>query len=297
MPFSVYKRIMKNKQNIVWLLLAPMIIFLICFTLIPLFSSAIDSMFEVSLLNTSSRSFVGLSNYKSIITDTNIQTSFTNTAFYLITALIIESFLGIILALGLQNNFKLRGVIIAILMIPWALPPLVNGILWRFIFDPSNGLWNSILKDIGILETYRIWLNDPLFSKWCVITVHIWKMLPLITILFLARLQTLSEEIIESSKLDGAGVFQRFKTIILPHISPVFFITLAQGTIGAFHLFDEAFVMTGTALDTRSLLIQDYLIAFREYNLGNGMALALVISIIILVLMIGYSKISSKEEK
>lgn len=288
---------MKNKKNIVWLLLSPMIIFLIALTIIPLFSSAIDSMFEVSLLNTSSRAFVGLSNYKSIITDSNIQTSFINTAFYLITALVIESFLGIILALGLQNKFKLRGIIIAILMIPWALPPLVNGILWRFIFDPSNGLWNSILKDIGIIQNYRVWLNDPLFSKWCVITVHIWKMLPLITLLFLARLQTLPEEIIEASKIDGAGAFQRFKTILLPYLSPVFFITLAQGTIGAFHLFDEAFAMTGTALDTRSLLIQDYLIAFREYNLGNGMALALIISIMILILMIGYSKISSKEEK
>lgn len=288
---------MKNKKNIVWLLLSPMIIFLIALTIIPLFSSAIDSMFEVSLLNTSSRAFVGLSNYKSIITDSNIQTSFINTAFYLITALVIESFLGIILALGLQNKFKLRGIIIAILMIPWALPPLVNGILWRFIFDPSNGLWNSILKDIGIIQNYRVWLNDPLFSKWCVITVHIWKMLPLITLLFLARLQTFPEEIIEASKIDGAGAFQRFKTILLPYLSPVFFITLAQGTIGAFHLFDEAFAMTGTALDTRSLLIQDYLIAFREYNLGNGMALALIISIMILILMIGYSKISSKEEK
>ena len=95
---------------------------------------------------------------------------------------------------------------------------------------------------------------------------------------------------------DGAGFWQKFKTIIFPHLRPILFITLAQGAIGAFHLFDEAYAMTGTALDTRSLLIQDYLIAFREYNLGTGMALALIISILILACMFLFAKLSRRQD-
>lgn len=293
---NISKRYLNKKGVLIGICLFPMFVFLIFFTLIPLITAAKDSFFEVSLLDTLSRKFSGLGNYQMVSIDANVQQSLRNTVFYLVVSIFVETVIGISIALIFQNNFRGRGILIAVLMIPWALPPLVNGILWRFIFDPSNGLWNSFLNSIGVIDSYRVWLNDPVFSKWCVIAVHIWKMLPLITVLFIARIQTLPDEIIEASKIDGAGAFQRFITILFPHLKPVLFITMSQGTIGAFHLFDEAFAMTGTALDTRSLLIQDYLIAFREYNLGNGMALALIISVIILLLMAVYSRIGREDE-
>lgn len=121
-------------------------------------------------------------------------------------------------------------------------------------------------------------------------------MLPLIVVIFLAKLQTLPEDRIEAARMDGANYWQCFCHIIFPFIKPVLVITLAEGTISAFHLFDEAYIMTGTAMDTRSLLIQNYLVAFREMNLGSGMALSTLISLFSILLMAIYIKLGGKNQ-
>lgn len=263
-----------------------MMAFLIGLVIIPLIITIKDSLYQVSLLDTGKRTFAGLSNYVQLFYDENVRRAFLNTSFYVIAALISESFFGILIAAALKERFKFRGIIIASLILPWALPPLVNGIMWKLIFDPSIGMINSFLMKIGVLNEPFIWLNNPSISKLCIIIVHVWKMLPLISIIFMAKMQTIPEEWLEAATLDGSGKCKRFFTIILPNIKNTFFITLSQGCIGAVHLFDEPYSMTGTASDTRSILIQDYLTAFREYDLGKGMALALVISFSLLVTML-----------
>lgn len=276
---------MKKRNQKLYLWLLPMLIFLISLVILPLLMTIRDSLFEVSLLDTEQKTFAGVSNYKKIFTDKNVIQGFINTSFYVITALLAETILGVLIAVGLNRKSRMRGVLVAILILPWALPPLVNGIMWKLIFEPTSGMINSALMKIGLMETPFIWLNNPELSKICIIIVHIWKMLPLISIIFMAKMQTIPEEIMEASALDGSGRIKQFFTMTLPNIRNVLLITLTQGCIGAFHLFDEPYSMTGTASDTRSLLIQDYIIAFREYDLGKGMALALVISFSLLLVM------------
>lgn len=262
-----------------------MVVVLFGLVLAPLTISLKDSLFQVSLLDTSNRVFVGLANYVQLFQDSNVQRAFINTSFYVVVALSLESVLGVLIALALKDNFRFRPVIIAFLILPWALPPLVNGIMWKLIFDPTIGMINSFLINAGFLNEPFVWLNNPSISKVCIIGVHVWKMLPLVSIIFLARMQAIPDEWLEAAVLDGAGKIKRFFTIILPNLKATFIITLSQGCIGAVHLFDEPYAMTGTASDTRSVLIQDYLVAFREFNLGEGMALALVISFSLIVVM------------
>lgn len=284
----------KRERPFLWLL--PMLFFLVFFVAFPLCITTIDSLYQVDLRHMDQRVFIGLANYSRLIQEKIVQTAFCNSLFYLIFSLLAETVLGIALALALKENFRGRGMLLAILILPWALPPLVNGIIWRLILDPSYGMWNDVLLKLGLIESYRVWLNDPHWSKWLITLVHVWKTLPLITIVFLAKLQTLPEDILEAAKMDGAGYWRRFYHIVFPFIKPVLAITLAQGTISALHLFDEAYILTGTALDTRSLLIENYLIAFREMNLGAGMALSLLISVLALILMGIYIKVGGRME-
>ena len=269
--------IWKKRQYFIWLI--PMLLFLVGLVVIPLVVTIIDSLYRVNLLDMNGRVFVGVQNYIKLFSDSNVIRSLVNTSFYVTVALIVETFLGILVAVALKEKFCLRGIIIAVLILPWALPPIVNGIMWKLIFDPTIGMINSILMKTGIITGPFIWLNNPEISKICIVIVHIWRMLPLISIIFLAKMQTIPIEILEAASLDGANKRGQFFTMILPNIKSVLLITLSQGCIGAFHLFDEPYSMTGMASDTRSILIQDYLIAFREYELGKGMALAMVISI------------------
>ena len=264
--------IWKKRQYFIWLI--PMLLFLVGLVVIPLVVTIIDSLYRVNLLDMNGRVFVGVQNYIKLFSDSNVIRSLVNTSFYVTVALIVETFLGILVAVALKEKFCLRGIIIAVLILPWALPPIVNGIMWKLIFDPTIGMINSILMKTGIITGPFIWLNNPEISKICIVIVHIWRMLPLISIIFLAKMQTIPTEILEAASLDGANKRGQFFTMILPNIKSVLLITLSQGCIGAFHLFDEPYSMTGMASDTRSILIQDYLIAFREYELGKGMALA-----------------------
>jgi len=284
----------KSKCPLLWLF--PMLLFLVLFVALPLCVTTFDSLYQVNLRHLDQRLFIGLGNYSRLFQEKVVQTAFGNSLFYLGISLLAETILGIALALALKENFHGRGILLAILIIPWALPPLVNGIIWRLILDPSYGMWNDFLLRIGLIDSYRVWLSDPYWSKWLITLVHVWKTLPLIAIVFLAKLQTLPEDILEAAKMDGAAYWQRFRHIIFPFIKPVLSITLAQGTISALHLFDEAYIMTGTALDTRSLLIENYLIAFREMNLGTGMALSLLISVAALILMAIYIKVGGRME-
>ncbi|TQQ84922.1 sugar ABC transporter permease [Peptacetobacter hominis] len=277
---------MKKKEKQLYLWLIPMVIFLAGFVLAPLIVTIKDSFFSVSLLNMNDKEFVGMVNYINLFKDRNVIKAFSNTSFYLITALIAETLLGLIFAYILKEKFKGHGIAVAILILPWALPPLVNGIMWKLIFDPSIGMINTFLMKLGIISDAIIWLNNPKLSKICIILVHVWRMVPLITIIFMAKMKSIPKEVFEAATIDGASKIKQFFTIILPSVRSVFIITLVQGCIGAFHLFDEAYSMTGIAYDTRSLLIQNYLTAFREYDLGKGMALSLVISFSLIVVMI-----------
>lgn len=282
------------KAPYLWLL--PLLVAMMFFVIVPLCITTIYSLFQVSLRDIGQHTFVGLENFFDLFINKDVLNSLANSLFYLLFSLLAETVFGILLALALKDRFKYRGLILAIMIIPWALPPLVNGIIWRLILDPSYGMWNDILYSIGMIDGYKVWLNNPDWSKWLVTLVHVWKMLPLIVVIFLAKLQTLPEDIIEAAKIDGANYGQRFFNIILPFLKPILVITLAQGTISAFNLFDEAYIMTGTALDTRSILIQDYLICFREMNLGSGMALSLIISLLSLFFMFIFTKIGGRRK-
>lgn len=221
--------------------------------------------------------FVGLSNYSDLLNDPTTRSTFVHTLFYVAIALTLEISGGLVIAVVLYRAFRGRGIVLAVLIMPWALPSVVSGVLWQRIFAPDNGLLNSILVNLHILHKPEVWFA----SGWAIpfITlVHVWGVLPLIALILLAGLQSIPEEVYAASAVDGATPLRQFVHITLPLLRPALVVAVIVGLIQAITIFDEIYVLNGTALNTASVLIQVYNIAFVDADFAHGTALAFIVA-------------------
>ena len=186
--------------------------------------------------------------------------------------------LGIFVAVTLRRLFPGRGIVLAILVLPWALPSVVSGVLWRRVFDPDNGLLNSLLLKLHLIHEPHVWLAGGRWAIAFITIVHVWGVLPLVSLIFLAGLQSIPEELYNASSVDGAGGWRQFRHITLPLLRPSIAVALTIGTLLAIAIFDEVYVLNGTALNTRSILIQVYTTTFVEADFAHGMALAFLLA-------------------
>lgn len=267
-----------------YLLILPIVILMLGLVFYPAVVTFIDSFKSMKLTRPDDIQFVGLSNYIQLLTDADVLQAFINTSWYFLLAVVLEVIGGLVFALVLEKKFRGRGIVLAAVILPWAFPPVVNSAIWKWIYDPTYGVFNDILLRIGMIDSYQPMLAEPGLAVMLIMIVHIWKMIPLVTIILLAVLQTIPDDLHQAAQIDGASWRQRFLYITLPLLKPAIVIVLTQATIASINLFDEIYVLTGTALHTRSLMIQTYLTAFRELNLGLGMALSFMTTTIILLL-------------
>ncbi|WP_373899344.1 carbohydrate ABC transporter permease [Haloimpatiens sp. FM7315] len=280
---------MKRKFNFLpYLMIAPLFLIMIIFIFYPLSITFIDSFKSINLLKPQELGFVGIDNYLDLFKDMEVLKAFKNSFLYYIFAVTFELLGGLLIALILKNKFKGRGIILAILVLPFALPPVVNGVIWKWIYHPNYGLLNDLLLKLGVIGTNQVWLGKTNLSLFLIALVHVWKMMPLSALILLAQLQTIPKELYEAASIDGCNKFNCFRYITLKELKPAILIALSQATIGAFQLFDEIFVLTGTDLDTRSILIETYLIAFRKLKFSLGMALSLIITIVSVLIIYFY---------
>lgn len=254
----------------------------------------IDSFKSLKLSMPGDTHFIGLSNYKELLSDPDVLITFKNTFWYFSLAVTIELLGGLCIALVLRKKFIGRGWMLAIIILPWAFPPVVSATIWKLVFDPIYGPVNHILTNIGIMQTSSSLLAKPGLAIFIIALVHAWKMIPLAAMILLAALQAIPKDIHQAAQIDGAGVWKGFLHITLPLLKPAIAIVLTQATIASINLFDEIYVLTGTALDTRSIMTENYLIAFRQLDLGLGMAMSFLTTIIILVICIIYFTVLGK---
>ncbi|MFA5383538.1 MAG: sugar ABC transporter permease [Eubacteriales bacterium] len=275
---------MAKKNLFSYLLITPLLLITVVFIIYPLITTVIDSFRSVNLMKPNDIGFIGTGNYTELLNDiTNMQTM-RNNCLYFVFSIIIETAGGLIVALALKNNFRSRALLLAVIILPWALPPVVNGLIWKLIYYPSSGLLNDLLLKADIIGSPKIWMGMPQYSIFLITIVHAWKIIPLCTLIILAQLQSIDKDLYEAVKIDGANGLQEFRHITLPMLKPALAVSLTLGAIFAFQLFDEIYVLNGTALDTRSVLIQAYLLAFRDLKVSLGMALSLIAMIVTLAI-------------
>jgi multiple sugar transport system permease protein len=224
--------------------------------------------------------FVGLDNYREVLKTSTAVDAVLHTLAYVVLAVTLEIVLGLIVAVTLNRVFRGRGIVLAILILPWALPSVVSGVLWRRVFDPESGLLNSVLLQLHVIDHPHVWLagNDTAIAF--ITIVHVWGVLPLISLVLIAGLQAIPEEVYAASSVDGANPVRQFRHITLPLLRPALAVALTVGTVWAIAIFDEIYVLNGTALNTRSVLMEVYNTTFVDADFAHGTALAFMLALV-----------------
>jgi multiple sugar transport system permease protein len=266
-------------------LAAPAIIILVVLLTAPTVLTAIYSVHNVPPNGKSFGKFVGLDNYSIIFSSPVFWRSVTVTTIFCVGFVIFSTVIGLAMALLLNQRFIGRGLARAMVIIPWATPWLVIGILWKWFADGSVGGLNAVLTQLHILREYHEFLADPNLALPLIILATVWRQASFAGILLLAGLQTLPDELSEAASLDGATVWDRFIHITLPWLRPVLITVIVLNIIYAFLQFDVIFAMTqggpGDATQVLSMLIYRQL--FVVTHIGVGSALAVVLGLLALV--------------
>jgi multiple sugar transport system permease protein len=267
-----------ERQILGWLFVAPAIVLVVVLVLYPMVHGFQQSIESGGFLFGEKPGYVGLRNYKDVLNDPVSRDAMRHTLEYVVLAVVLEMVLGIFVAVTLHRVFRGRGFVLAVLILPWALPSVVSGVLWRRVFDPDAGLLNALLTQLHIISEPHVWLASGRGAIVWITLVHVWGVLPLVSLIFLAGLQSIPEEVYSASAVDGAGPFRQFRHITLPLLRPSMAIALTVGTLLAIAIFDEIYVLNGTALNTRSILIQVYNTTFAQADFAHGTALAFLLA-------------------
>lgn len=241
--------------------------------------------------------FIGLDNYASILSSPRFWAVAKTTALFSIGSVVLTLVLGLLLALLLNERWRGRGLLRAVTLLPWAIPPVVNGLIWQWMLDGRHGLLNAALLGLGVIDEYQSWLVDPSSALSALIIVQVWNHVPFVAIVILAALQTIPDELYESARIDGAGVLQRFGYVTLPWLSQAVLIVLITQTMIALRTFDIIYVLTGGGPGDSTTVIAwlTYVTAFTFSDFGRGNAYAYLMAAVTLALSITYLRLLWKK--
>lgn len=272
---------------------APAALVVLLVVIVPLGRALWMSLFDIQLTRPGVEPFVGLGNYLDQLTSGDFWGATGRALFFTVVSTALELGLGMGLALLMDQPLRFRWLLRSIIILPWALPTIVNALMWRWIDNAEYGALNALLTQTGITHSYQPWLSNSDLAMWMVIIADVWKMTPLVAILLLAGLQSVDREIVEVARIDGAGPLQLFRHILLPLLTPVILIVLVLRTMEAFKVFDLIWIMThgGPANSTQSIAIYAYQTAYQGFDFGRGAALGYLIALVIMILAAVYLRL------
>ena len=268
----------------------PIIFLLFLIIFFPLLFALDISFRQYNLTKPGAHDYIGFTNYYDLITNQLFLSSWVNTVIYTISVMVITLAIGIGGALILNEKLHLRGVWRALILIPWAMPAIVSGILWRGIFDGSYGVLNYILLSIGIIGDPISWTGQAPYAMFSVILATVWREVPFATLLILAGIQSVPSHLYEVAIIEGANAWNRFRHVTLPLVKNVVVIVLIFETMETLKLFDFVYALTkgGPAGTTSVISYWTYQITFGRLDFGKGAALSYLMAIVILAISLVY---------
>jgi ABC-type sugar transport system permease subunit len=286
------------KKNRPLLYLIPSYSIILGVILIPLlyafFISFIDLTKNVRKLdNPNLWDFVGLENYKTALMSSEFFPSLWKTLYFTVTSVGLELIIGLGIALILNEQFKGRGLVRGLMLIPWAFPTIVNAVLWKWFYDADHGTITGILANLGFSDGYANVFATSFSAMNAIIIADVWKNTAFISLILLAALQSLPASAYEAAHVDGANVVNRFFRITLPLLSPAIMVALVMRTMEAFKVFDIIYIMTsgGPAGGTRTLSFLTYESSMMFSKFSYGSSIALMMSVFIMIFALIYIKI------
>jgi multiple sugar transport system permease protein len=273
---------MSSRDRQAWALLLPLLVIILTVTGYPLISTLRLSFTDASLTGRHvAQHWVGIENYAYVFTDPDFGDAFRRTLYFTFVSVGIEILLGVLVALLLNREFAGRTLVRAIMVLPWALPTIVNAMMWRLIYNPEFGSLNALLSQLGLIDSYRSWLGTPGTAMNMVILADVWKNYPLVAIIVLAALQTIPRELYEAADIDGAGPWVKFWKVTFPAILGPLSVALILRMIEAFKVFDIIYLMTrgGPADTTKSVSFFVYQESFAYLRAGSGASYAVTVAL------------------
>ena len=238
---------------------------------------------------TQPNTFVGIDNYRQLFQSPQFMQSLRVTTIFAIEFLILSTVLGLAFAQLLNQRFIGRGIGRTLLIIPWAIPWLMVGIVWQWFLDGQIGALNTLLTSFGLLDSPRPFLSDPGLALHFTVLAAVWRQASLSGLLFLAALQTIPKDIEEAARVDGAGPFQRFRHVTVAWLKPVIGVVVVLNTVFALLQFDVVFAMTqggpGDATLLLSILLYRELFVFTDAGAGAAIAVLLGLAALLTAIM------------
>jgi multiple sugar transport system permease protein len=235
--------------------------------------------------------FVGLKNYVTVLTSQAFRGAFLFTLYFTVVSVALEIGLGLGMAMATFSvSSRLRGVLRAVLVVPWAIPPVVSAMLWKWLYHPDAGLFGYLVHASGLTDKAPQFLTDPILAVHSIILADVWKNTSIMGILMLGGLAAISKDVYDASKVDGARGWFRFRRVTLPLLLPTVLVCLLFRSLEAFRMFELSFALTGggpgTTTDTLSTFAYKYFFTYSKFGVGSSYAM--VIFAIVLVLAIAY---------
>jgi len=281
---------MKSSPRAALFFLLPSLIFVGLFSIFPIFESFRLSFYRLILtLPWLGQRIVGLENYSDLLSDPVARDAIGTTLIFIAVTIPFELLFGLGIALVLNHGFRGRGLLRAVVLIPWAVPTVVSSQMWRFIFNDRYGLVNFLLFGADTAR-YIAPLADPYLAMISIMAAEIWKTTPFAALIILAGLQGISDDLYEAASIDGATSWQKFRHITLPLLKPALLLAVLFRTIDALRVFDLVYVMTqgGPADTTNVLQFYGYKKTFAEGMVGYGSAIAVTVFFMSLLLSLAY---------
>jgi len=266
---------------------APSLVLIIAVMLVPLVIGVSYAFRDIQLLHPFSGGFVGLEHFRELSKDAAFYGALKNTLWWTGASVVLQFIFGLILALLLDKPFWGRGLVQALVFLPWAVPSFLAGLNWAWLFNPVIGPIPHWLYALGLMSEPRNILSDPQYAMWGPIIANVWWGIPFFAITLLAALQAIPRDLYEAASIDGATWFQRFRSITLPFLAPTIAITVLLRTVWVSNFADLIVVMTGGGPADRTQIVASYIFtqAFKRLDFGYASAIALVL----LVLLLAYS--------
>ena len=279
------------------LFILPVMSVLAVVAVFPILYSLYTSLFRLKLTRPHRVPFVWLDNYAEVLTDELFLESVWRTTSFTVMSVTVISVLALLIALLLNETFRGRRFVSTMVLVPWAIPTVANGLLWKWIYDSGYGALNGLLYQLGIIDNYITWLGDPDKTIPLIANAFVWKEVPLAAILILVTMKSIPADLYGAAKVDGANMVQRFVHITLPSLKPGFMLVMIYETMMAIRHFDLFFLLTegGPANASHVVSWQIYVETFRNLSFGTGSAMSYILAIITFAL--AYSIIKSLARK
>ncbi|MDT0303470.1 carbohydrate ABC transporter permease [Streptomonospora wellingtoniae] len=270
-----------------WLFVAPAVLYMLVFFSYPLVRNVVMSFqsYTPRTYFTGEAPFTGLDNWRAVLSDELFASSLWHTLLFTAGSLLGQFTIGMALALFFSRRFPLSGVMRSLLLLPWLIPMVVAGTLWRRVLDQETGVLNEALQGLQLTDSAIPWLSSPDFALLSVVLVNIWIGVPFNMVILYGGLQEIPKEIREAAVLDGAGFFRRFFGVTLPMLRPVVTVVLVLGFMSTVKILDLILALTngGPANATETLGTHTYQLSFLELDFGQG---AVVGNVLILISMV-----------